>query len=64
MAADTMDVRMARLEGSYEQIDRRLGVIEADIRDLRSDIRQSFYWLLSLVTLAILVPIALRFIPS
>jgi len=28
MAADPMEVRLARLEGSYEQVDRRLGVID------------------------------------
>jgi len=35
MATEPIDVRMARLEGAYQQIDRRLAAMQADIRDLR-----------------------------
>lgn len=34
----SLEERMARLEGSYEQIDRRLGTLEQDVRGLRSDL--------------------------
>jgi chromosome segregation ATPase len=38
MAADALEVRIAHLEGAYEQIDKRLGAIEGDVRELRSSI--------------------------
>ena len=31
MAADALDVRIAHLEGAYEQIERRLGAVEGRI---------------------------------
>jgi hypothetical protein len=31
MALDALDVRMARLEGAYEQIDKRLGTLHGDV---------------------------------
>ncbi len=34
MALDALDVRMARLEGAYEQIDRRLGTLHGDVLSL------------------------------
>lgn len=40
MAADSLEVRMAHLEGAYEQIDRRLGAVEAGIQALRVEVRQ------------------------
>lgn len=85
MAADAIEMRLARLEGSYEQVSARLGAIESligqmDTRidqrisglDTRIDQRISrleekvdgqFHWVVGLVLIAILVPIALRFIP-
>ncbi len=39
MAADTSDVRMARLEGAYDQITRRLDDLHADVQQLRGEIR-------------------------
>jgi hypothetical protein len=38
---DTLDVRMAHLEGAYEQVDKRLGVIETTLVHLRSDLNSS-----------------------
>ncbi|MBI2822025.1 MAG: hypothetical protein HYX74_07350 [Acidobacteria bacterium] len=38
---DMLDVRMAHLEGVYEQVDRRLGVIETTLVQLRSDLNAS-----------------------
>ena len=71
MAADALEVRIARLEGAYEQIDKRLGAIENDIRDLRTEIRtltdrlmtrmdRQFFWVLGLLVISIILPIALR----
>ena len=71
MAADALEVRIARLEGAYEQIDKRLGTIENDIRDLRTEIRtltdrlmtrmdRQFFWVLGLLVISIILPIALR----
>ena len=39
MAADALEVRMARLEGSYEQLDKRLGDLAADLHALRAEFR-------------------------
>lgn len=70
MATDSLEIRMARLEGSSAQVDRRLATIETDLRDLRAEIRelrrdmhQQFRWVIGLVVITILVPIALRFLP-
>jgi len=52
-----IEERMARIEGSFEQIDRRLGNIEQEFRDfrgsteqefhsLRGELNTKFYWLL------------------
>ncbi len=73
MTAEALEIRMARLQGAYEQIDKRLASIEVDIRDLRaeirgeigglrSEIRQQFYWVIGLIVVTILVPIGLRFL--
>ena len=77
LAAQPMDVRMARLEGAYEQIgdrlngidqrlngiDSRLVAIEARI-DRRFDaMDQKFLWVIGLVLVSILLPIAQRFVP-
>jgi hypothetical protein len=71
MAADALEVRIAHLEGAYEQIDRRLGAIEGDVRELRNSIASlrsglrarmdhHFFWVLGLLIASILIPIALR----
>ncbi|MDR7522978.1 MAG: hypothetical protein QN168_10985 [Armatimonadota bacterium] len=91
MAVNPLEVRMAHLEGAYEQISERLGSIEARLdhldarlssridgvesrltgridqqigglgRELVSRMDRQFYWILTLVVIAILVPIFLRF---
>ncbi len=38
MAVGNLEIRMAHLEGAYEQIDKRLGTIETDVRALRTDL--------------------------
>ena len=84
MAADALDVRIAHLEGAYEQIDRRLGSLEGQtqglrlemnaLRDeLRSEMRglrtelltrmdRQFFWILGLLIISILSPVAGRLI--
>ncbi|MBI3939665.1 MAG: hypothetical protein HY315_02415 [Acidobacteria bacterium] len=37
---DTLDVRIAHLEGAYEQIDKRLGGVETGLGQLRSEMGQ------------------------
>lgn len=55
--ADTLEVRMAHLEGAYEQIDKRLAGVETavvqlrhetsqQISQLRQETREQFRWLL------------------
>lgn len=43
MATDAIEIRMARLEGAYEQINERLGALEqrlsSEIATLRSEVR-------------------------
>jgi len=59
---------MARLEGPYEQINERLGLLEQrltseiaslrlDFTELRRQINTQFYWLLTFVLGSILIPI-------
>ncbi len=74
MAAESMDVRLARVEGAFEQFSLRLTGIESRLvqMDTRLDSRIShldekvdrqFYWIVGLIVIAILVPIGLRFVP-
>ena len=55
--ADTLEVRIAHLEGAYEQIDKRLGTLEVRLAalettvrsegaNLRAEMRQQFHWIL------------------
>ncbi len=74
MATGPLEVRLARLEGSYEQIDRRLGSIEerlgrveVKIDAVASELRREIttlsgrmYVLLYGIIVAILVPILIR----
>jgi hypothetical protein len=69
MAADMLGVRMAHLEGAYEQIDKRLGSLEVrfgslegEVRALRHDLHDQFRWTVGLLILAIFAPIVLRLI--
>lgn len=38
---DALEVRIAHLEGAYEQVDKRLGLIESSLTQLRSDLNFS-----------------------
>jgi len=39
MAADTLEVRMARLEGACEQITKRLADLHAELHQFRAEVR-------------------------
>jgi hypothetical protein len=56
-AIDQLEVRMARLEGAYEQINERLANLERRIDYLSHQVSTQFYWLLTLILGSILVPI-------
>jgi hypothetical protein len=71
MATNALDVRIAHLEGAYEQIDKRLESVDGQLRDLRSDVRslrtelvarmdRQFFWILGLLIISILSPLAGR----
>ena len=38
----SIEERIARLEGSFEQIERRLGTLEQDLRSLRAEMNARF----------------------
>jgi chromosome segregation ATPase len=40
--SSSIEQRIARLEGSFEQIERRLGTLEQDLRSLRAEINARF----------------------
>ena len=40
--SDTLDVRIAHLEGAYQQVDKRLGGVESALIHLRADVNSSF----------------------
>lgn len=69
MAIRNLEIRMAHLEGACEQIDRRLGTIETDMRGLRADLvsgvdglrarmDRQFFGMPGLLIVSILLPIA------
>jgi tetrahydromethanopterin S-methyltransferase subunit G len=42
MTADTLEVRIAHLEGAYEQVDKRLGSIESRMTSLERKVDDGF----------------------
>ena len=42
MTAQPWEPRVSRLEGAFEQLDKRLGSIEGALRDLRREMNQRF----------------------
>ena len=48
MTTSSSEERMARVEGSFEQVGRRLETVEQDIRDLRAEVRQDIRTLITI----------------
>lgn len=61
MSTQALEVRMARLEGAYEQIDKRLGSIDSRLLSLEQKLDRQFLWMLGLLIVAILAPLASHF---
>lgn len=76
MTAQPLEIRMARLEGAYEQISHRLNGIDLRLAaiETRMDQRfnamdqrfaamdQKFLWVIGLVLVSILLPLVQRFV--
>lgn len=71
--SDPIDARMARLEGAYEQLDKRLGTIEqcmagleqkvdAGFSELRRDLHAQFYWIVGLVIAGAVLPVVVQLV--
>ena len=63
-----LEIRMAHLEGAYEQIDKRLGSIDGRMSSLEQRVTafeqksdRQFFWILGLVVVSILMPVASHF---
>ena len=57
---DPLEARVAKLEGLFEGIEKRLSNVEAELRALRASTRTQFFWLLGVIILGLLVPIVLQ----
>jgi flagellar biosynthesis chaperone FliJ len=42
----SLEERVARIEGFLEQMDKRLNHLESEVRELRRDLNNRFFWLL------------------
>ena len=69
MSAQPLEIRMAHLEGAYEQvsqrlngIDQRLLGLEQRMDSLRGNMDQKFLWVIGLVLVSILLPLVQRFV--
>ncbi|HEY9085381.1 MAG TPA: hypothetical protein VIN40_05530 [Candidatus Tyrphobacter sp.] len=67
MNADTLDARVARLEGIIEQIsyrlasiEQRLGMLEQKVDANRDRSDQQFRWLFGLIVVSIILPLVAR----
>ena len=67
MAANTLDARMGhletqmgRLDGAYEQINYRLTSLEAHFERLERKIARQFLWMVGLIVVSVIVPLATR----
>ena len=71
MSAQPLDSRMARIEGSFEQIDKRLTSLEQRVDRgfdqmherfgrLEQRMDRQFFWLLGVFIASVLLPIASR----
>jgi len=46
LRAVSLEARVARIEGILEQVDKRLNHLESEVRELRRDLDNRFFWLL------------------
>lgn len=63
MAANALEVRMAHLEGAYEQINTRLGDLRSDVQDLGRKTDANFRWMIGIILanwITIILTILLR----
>jgi hypothetical protein len=61
-----LEIRMARLEGAYEQISDRLNGIDLRLAGIKARIDhldQKFLWVIGLVLISIILPLVQRFVP-
>jgi len=64
MSMDKMSLeeRIAKIEGNMEQINKRLNHLEDDLRDLRKDLNNRFFWLLGVqISMWITIILAILF---
>ncbi len=57
LAAESVEARLARLEGSYEQINERLGHLGSELAETRREILarmdRQFYWLIGVLFISL-----------
>ncbi|MTI10520.1 hypothetical protein [Curvivirga aplysinae] len=58
---DGMEARVAKLETHVEHIREDIGELKSDVKELRKTIDSRSAWLIGLVVVSILVPIALKY---
>jgi hypothetical protein len=70
VTGESLEIRIAHLEGAYEQvsqrlngIDQRLAALEQRLDSLRNSMDQKFLWVMGLVLVSILLPLVQRFVP-
>lgn len=51
---------MAKLEGAYEQVDRRLGNIEQRLGHIEQRIESQFYWIVGLIIAGVVLPLIIQ----
>lgn len=49
MSTQPWEPRVSRLEGAYEQVDRRLGSIETSVESLRQHVDAQFRWVIGMI---------------
>jgi hypothetical protein len=77
LSAQPLEIRMAHLEGAYEQVSQRLTGIDRRLENLEQKVDatrdmllaridhldQKFLWVIGLVLVSILLPLVQRFAP-
>lgn len=60
VSTHALEIRIAHLEGAYEQIDKRMASLESRMASLEHKLDRYFLWTLGLLIISILLPIASR----